>query len=125
MPLSLHTFRLFPLYVVIRMSHVWGLCPTGWRGLGRAIRSRRKERLVLTVATIQGGNGIDIHHASAEENKVSVIKCLELLSFSYLFLCPVLNRVAISSNVLFLVSGTFLYVKIQKIARKTLNGKNV
>lgn len=38
---------------------------------------------------------------------------------------PCLNNASISSNVLFLVSGTFLYVKIQKMARNTLNGRNV
>ena len=43
----------------------------------------------------------------------------------YLCLCPILNRVAISSKVLFLVSGTFRYVKTQKRARKTLKGRKV
>lgn len=38
---------------------------------------------------------------------------------------PCLNNAKISSNVLFFVSGTFLYVNIQKIANITLNGKNV
>ena len=35
-----------------------------------------------------------------------------------------LKSAAISSKVLFFVSGTRLYVKIQKIARRTLNGRN-
>lgn len=38
---------------------------------------------------------------------------------------PCLNKASISSKVLFLVSGTFLYVNIQKIANSTLNGRNV
>jgi hypothetical protein len=38
---------------------------------------------------------------------------------------PCLNSASISSNVLFFVSGTFLYVKIQKMARNALNGRNV
>lgn len=35
------------------------------------------------------------------------------------------NSAKISSKVLFFVSGTFLYVNIQKIARNTLKGRNV
>ena len=38
---------------------------------------------------------------------------------------PCLKSAKISSNVLFFVSGTFLYVNIQNIAKNTLNGKNV
>lgn len=50
-----------------------------------------------------------------------VVSCL---CAAYLSL-PCLNKARISSNVLFLVSGTFLYVKIQKMARNALNGRNV
>lgn len=46
------------------------------------------------------------------------------LFIAYLSL-PCLNKARISSNVLFLVSGTCLYVKIQKMARNALNGRNV
>ena len=49
---------------------------------------------------------------------------LSSLVLAYLpLLC--LNNARISSKVLFLVSGTFLYVKIQKMARNALNGRNV
>lgn len=38
---------------------------------------------------------------------------------------PCLKMAEISSNVLFFVSGTCLYVNIQKIPKNTLNGRNV
>lgn len=38
---------------------------------------------------------------------------------------PCLKSASISSKVLFFVSGTFLYVNIQNIARNTLNGRKV
>lgn len=44
---------------------------------------------------------------------------------AYRCLCPILKRVAISSKVLFFVSGTLRYVKTQKSARNTLNGRKV
>ena len=59
------------------------------------------------------------------------IKCmyfyqiLDMYQEYYLCLCPILKRVAISSNVLFLVSGTLRYVKTQKRARNMLNGRKV
>ena len=43
----------------------------------------------------------------------------------YLCLCPILNSVAISSKVLFFVSGTFLQVNTQNRARKTEKGRKV
>ena len=87
------------------------------------IKTKRKQ----TKDHLAGGAWSSITRINSVHNKDKQSWIMEpnlVSGLTYLPL-PCLNNASISSNVLFLVSGTFLYVKIQKMARNTLNGRNV